>query len=497
MWNLILADDEPIIVHGLQKIINWEQLGIHIVATCNDGASALELLIQHKPELAILDINMPGKTGLEILEGLHAAHVDTKVIFISGYRQFEYALGAVQLGAVNLILKPINREELLASVRKCLPIPDVQPEINVQELPIILPTVEKMSTYLPVLYAVTEPISSSSVERRLMEFAVSNEIETWHKAAGVDVEVYDTTAPVCLLFKNCVTEQLVPKLSELVEAIRQHTGNQVVFLIGSQAADVTQVSDRVSQLKNRSGLFYFDGWLKGPVLCLGEPLCKTESSAEKLQAQREKVVDACIQLNPSRFTAEYEPYCAAVCAVCDGNVREAQMRLLNLCSTVIQQVEAYRKDGGRTDTTPLIAQASTCHTYKELVQLTENHLKLFLCAAREKYSGSDQTDALRALNFINEHYAEPLTLDTMANHFHMNASYFSSYFKKNTGKNFKEFLISVRLQHALQLLVSTNMHNYEIADAVGFNDIRSFTDQFQKAYGKTPQAYRKELRQEV
>ena len=49
MWNLILADDEPIIVHGLQKIINWEQLGIHIVATCNDGASALELLIQHKP----------------------------------------------------------------------------------------------------------------------------------------------------------------------------------------------------------------------------------------------------------------------------------------------------------------------------------------------------------------------------------------------------------------------------------------------------------------
>ena len=109
MWNLILADDEPIIVHGLQKIINWEQLGIHILATCNDGASALELLIQHKPDLAILDINMPGKTGLEILEGLHAAHVDTKVIFISGYRQFEYALGAMQLGAVNLLLKPVNR----------------------------------------------------------------------------------------------------------------------------------------------------------------------------------------------------------------------------------------------------------------------------------------------------------------------------------------------------------------------------------------------------
>ncbi len=495
MWNLILADDEPIIVHGLQKIINWEQLGIHILATCNDGASALELLIQHKPDLAILDINMPGKTGLEILEGLHAAHVDTKVIFISGYRQFEYALGAMQLGAVNLLLKPVNRDDLLASVRKCLPIPDIQPEIDVKDLPIIPPSTETLSTYLPVLYAVTSPIPSSSVERRLMDFAVSNEIEAWRQAEHIDVQVYDTTAPVCLLFKNCTADQLAPQLSALAEQIKTRTGNQLLFLIGAQASDVTQVPDRVGELANRKGLFYFDGWLNGPVLSLDKPLYKAESSIDQLRAQREKVLDACLQLNPARFQTEYAAYCASACAVCNGNVQEAQMRLLTLYSSIIQQVENYGKDEHHTDTAPLLAQASACKTYGQLVQLTESHLKLFLCAAREKYSSSDKTDALRALNYINEHYSEPLTLDTMASHFHMNSSYFSSYFKKNTGKNFKEYLISVRLQHALQLLVSTDMHNYEIADAVGFNDIRSFTDQFQKAYSKTPQAYRKELRQ--
>ena len=495
MWNLILADDEPIIVHGLQKIINWEQLGIHILATCNDGASALELLIQHKPDLAILDINMPGKTGLEILEGLHAAHVETKVIFISGYRQFEYALGAMQLGAVNLLLKPVNRDDLLASVRKYLPIPDIQPEIDVKDLPIIPSTVETLSTYLPVLYAVTAPIPSSSVERRLMEFAVSNEIEAWHQTEQIDVQVYDTTAPVCLLFKNCVADQLIPQLTALAKQIKTRTGNQLMFLIGTQAQDVTQVPDKVSELEKQKGLFYFDGWLAGSVLSLEKPLFKTESSSDQLRAQREKVLDACLQLNPARFQTEYASYCASACAVCNGNVQEAQMRLLTLYSSVIQQVESYGKDEHHTDTAPLLAQASACKTYAQLVQLTETHLKLFLCAAREKYSSSDKTDALRALNYINEHYSEPLTLDTMANHFHMNSSYFSSYFKKNTGKNFKEYLISVRLQHALQLLVSTDMHNYEIADAVGFNDIRSFTDQFQKAYSKTPQAYRKELRQ--
>lgn len=497
MWNLILADDEPIIVHGLQKIINWEQLGIHIVATCNDGASALELLIQHKPDLAILDINMPGKTGLEILEGLRAAHVDTKVIFISGYRQFEYALGAMQLGAVNLLLKPVNRDDLLSSVRKCLPIPDVQPEINVTNLPIIPPSVETLSTYLPVLYAVTSPVPSSSVERRLMEFAVSNEVETWHHASGIDAEIYDATSPVCLLFKNYTADRLVPALQELTSTIQLHTGNHVLFLIGQQAADVTQVPDRVNQLKSRSGLFYFDGWLNGTVLLPEQQPFKSENTAAQLRAQREKVLDACLQLNPAQFQTEYAAYCSACCAVCSGNVQAAQMRLLTLYSNVVQQVESYGKDGSHTDTNPVVSQASACHTYDQLVQLIGNQLKLFLCAAREKYSDSDKTDALRALNYIDEHYAEPLTLETMANHFHMNSSYFSSYFKKNTGKNFKEYLISVRLQHALQLLVSTNMHNYEIADAVGFNDIRSFTDQFQKIYHKTPQAYRKELRQEI
>ena len=495
MWNLILADDEPIIVHGLQKIINWEQLGIHILATCNDGASALELLIQHKPDLAILDINMPGKTGLEILEGLHAAHVDTKVIFISGYRQFEYALGAMQLGAVNLLLKPVNRDDLLASVRKCLPIPDIQPQIQVQDLPIIPPSTETLSTYLPVLYAVTAPIPSSSVERRLMEFAVSNEIEAWRQAAHIDVQVYDTTAPVCLLFKNCTANWLAPQLAALTEQIKTHTGNQLVFLIGTQAADVTQVPEQVSLLQSKKELFYFDGWLSGSVLSSEKPLYKSPITPDALHTLQEQVLDACLQLNPAQFQSSYPDYCACVCAACDGSAQAAQMRLLALCGNVIQQIDAYGKDGSHTDTAPLIAQASACRSYTQLVQLTEHYLKIFLCTAREKYSDSDKTDALRAVHYIDEHYAEPLTLDTMANQFHMNSSYFSSYFKKNTGKNFKEYLISVRLQHALQLLVSTNMHNYEIADAVGFNDIRSFTDQFQKAYSKTPQAYRKELRQ--
>ena len=81
----------------------------------------------------------------------------------------------------------------------------------------------------------------------------------------------------------------------------------------------------------------------------------------------------------------------------------------------------------------------------------------------------------------------------MAKQIHMNPFYFSSYFKKQTGRNFKDFLNAVRLNHALELLVGTDLRSYEIAEEVGFKDSRYFTELFSRAYGRTPTAYRKAM----
>ena len=88
----------------------------------------------------------------------------------------------------------------------------------------------------------------------------------------------------------------------------------------------------------------------------------------------------------------------------------------------------------------------------------------------------------------------PLTREIMAGMVHMNSYYFSSYFKKNMGINFKDYLGQVRLRHALPLLVSTDLTTYEIAREVGFADARAFSDLFQKNYGEKPSAYRRRIR---
>lgn len=109
MIRMILADDEPIITRGIKKLLNWKILGIEIIGEYEDGRKALEAIIRDKPEIALLDISMPGMSGVEVLQECRAMESGVSIIFISGFQDFEYAKAALQYGAVDYLLKPVIR----------------------------------------------------------------------------------------------------------------------------------------------------------------------------------------------------------------------------------------------------------------------------------------------------------------------------------------------------------------------------------------------------
>ncbi len=115
MYRVILADDEPLILAGLCKKIQWEQLGFSICAQCEDGARLLEAVREHKPDLLIMDIRMPRMTGIEVMQAIPAAEKPL-VIVISGYSDFAYAKAALQYGAVDYLLKPVIADALHQTV---------------------------------------------------------------------------------------------------------------------------------------------------------------------------------------------------------------------------------------------------------------------------------------------------------------------------------------------------------------------------------------------
>lgn len=122
--SCIAADDEPLFLDYLKKIIPWEEYGFFLCACASDGYEALSLIKKYRPQVLLIDINMPKLSGLELLEKIaDQEYYPPCCIIISGYRTFEYAHTAIRLSVEDYLVKPFTGEELLKcllSVRKKL-----------------------------------------------------------------------------------------------------------------------------------------------------------------------------------------------------------------------------------------------------------------------------------------------------------------------------------------------------------------------------------------
>ncbi|MDE6204103.1 MAG: AraC family transcriptional regulator, partial [Lachnospiraceae bacterium] len=143
----------------------------------------------------------------------------------------------------------------------------------------------------------------------------------------------------------------------------------------------------------------------------------------------------------------------------------------------------------------LLEKSRTCGRFGDMEALFEQEFAQYLDVIKAVAINSDKRDILKAKDYIEKHYMENLSLNVLAEEIHMNPYYFSSFFKKNTGENFKDYVNRIRIEHAVPMLISTDKKTYEIAEKVGFGDIRMFNAAFMKIYQETPGSYRKRVRE--
>ena len=110
--RIVLADDHPIVLSGLTSLIETDP-DYDLVATCSNGVDALEAVRELQPDLAVLDISMPGLTGLEVLARLQAEKNDSRVIFLTASASDEDITAAVSQGAWGVLLKEVAADQLL------------------------------------------------------------------------------------------------------------------------------------------------------------------------------------------------------------------------------------------------------------------------------------------------------------------------------------------------------------------------------------------------
>lgn len=118
MYKLIFADDEALVRNNISKLVQWEENGFELAGCCSNGHELLEMVEKDPPDLVITDINMPFISGIEVARQIRSEYPTIKIIFLTGYDDFNYAKQAIDLNVTKYILKPISAHELTACLHE-------------------------------------------------------------------------------------------------------------------------------------------------------------------------------------------------------------------------------------------------------------------------------------------------------------------------------------------------------------------------------------------
>lgn len=120
MCNIIICDDEPTIRNGLKHLIESSNEKLKVIGLAANGFEACNIITENKPEIVLMDINMPGINGLDVIKEMSVASPFTKFIIISGYDEFQYAQKAIKLKAFDYLLKPIDKNNLFVVIENAI-----------------------------------------------------------------------------------------------------------------------------------------------------------------------------------------------------------------------------------------------------------------------------------------------------------------------------------------------------------------------------------------
>lgn len=497
--KMILADDEAIIINGIQKLMNWEQMGIELVGTYLDGKSAFEGILQQKPDVALLDISMPGMSGIEILKECSLLQLNTQIIFISGFQDFEYAREALKYGAAAYLLKPIIREELTNALEGCFEKISSTPNYRQTAVQEQMPDYGKLTEieeicYRPVYVEVCYQEAIETDIKKLIHFSVLQFLESFIEEERLGI-VFAKQNAICIVLKEKDEDKKHTK--ELLERIRDQTllqnGQRVAFIVGNQVEHMSEIEKAFQECLAQKGILFFETYLEKKVFFLEEIPTQKKEQPERFNQSRDALISVVVNQKVSDFDRMFGQFQQMVCFMSRGKREDA---CYYFCLAIRQTQSQMEKRGivqSGLEMADLLEVGRATDSYSTMSIAYKGILEGLMDGARKETQSNEKQTCMRVKEYIETHYAQDLTLTMMAEYVHMNPYYFSAFFKKYSGENFKSYVTRVRLEKALPLLTSSNKKILDISMEVGFADTRAFSCAFQKAYNETPNSYRKRL----
>ena len=543
MLKIFLAEDEVVVRETIKRMIPWEELGFELVGEAADGEMALPLLLRQQPDLLITDIKMPFMDGLTLARLAKKEIPGLKVVILSGYDDFNYAKQAIGIGVEDYLLKPITKNALierLSEIRSRYEHEKTQKEYY-EKFQREMQAYEKNSSRdffealvggsmdMMEVYKRAEKLGLDIVAEayNVLIFTMNcdedfsgqrDEYSSWEAESLELLENFFAGHSSAMLFRSnifsygvllkgqreTIEENTRASVDEIRKILSRQDGRREWFLAVGQSVERLSQIQKSYHTASRAfsqrylydeNILYYDEMetMEHPG---GQAETEDNAYLQKVDVNAlnpailQKFLSNGLQEETENFVKDY------FYAIGQEPMESLVFRnyvILNVRFSVISFIKGLGCDTNEmesADTEEVLAESgknmesAIAYAKKMISQAIE---------IRDQNSGNKNRSILKTVvDFIDSHYMdEEISLNTVANVANVSSNHFSALFSQNMGQTFIEYLTTLRMNKAKELLRCTGMRSSEIAGEIGYKDAHYFSYLFKKTQGMTPSDYRK------
>jgi two-component system response regulator YesN len=544
MYKILIVDDERIIADGLADMLAESGLPFAAIRTAGSAAEALERHREEPFDIVLTDIRMPRMDGLELFDRIRAASEECKVIFLSGYSEFEYARAALKLGASDYLLKPVEDEEVVACLGKTIE----AMERERSRLTAQARTERELSESLPYaqgelfrnLLHTLPDMAESSLDDKFRELRVP--FRSSAPVTGFAMSLDDMERVLSFMDESLLQFMLQNMISELLGDVCEFVcfaaggGVFVVVLQSkreegargmSRGMDMERPDETFGILHRRLGevqeivgrafklacsfalLSEWIAWREWPEaigrligglkLRIGQGQIIVQPSREITRASSSfgTSADLLQPVTEAINLKDVAAFAAGLDRLLERIERETRSDgelaawFLAISGRIVGVAHQHRAAAAIEPED--MSRLSNLHMHNNLTQLRSFLVRVLQAVVEE--IGRQQRNPTELLveqvrQYIGTHLYEPLSLEMLADKAHVNPSYLSRIFRQYTGEQLTAYVTRMKMEQAGKLLEGGAVRVQDVAARLGFDNPNYFAKVFRKATGLSPQEYR-------
>ncbi len=503
MIDILVVDDQDLVRMDIKKMILEMQIDVNHIFEASDGFGALDIARKNKPDVILVDIVMPRLGGLDFISKVREENLESHVIIISAYNDFQYAQMAIKYKVDDYILKPVLKSELFSkllaitnSIMKDKNILINNHElknqyiyillfeylngkdvfINIEEIFDGLCIGSNMSTFMVAVFNTSGMSQEQAINNKVfIDVLLKSEEYTFVSFCnGIDKIIY-------------IFSFITSKIDILTNNIYNNIKNSNKFIQNCGISETRIGLHSLRELYRQADMALKESIFKDSNIYLFSQIKKCSSSLVEINMCAEILglmnngmkgeLDKMLSRLFVKLTKE-------LFSICD--VEESFLNLIDYL--YINTVEEYPGIYDINTARNMIRNSNKTFNIKVSVKSIIDSMYNFM--QQYKIKDSDNNDIDYILKYVKHNYNKCINLAQVSNELSMNYSYISNLFSLKVGKTFTQYIVQVRMEKAKNMLISTNNKINDIAENCGYSNSKYFYRVFKGYVGITPNEYR-------